>query len=97
MKPIGYSGVDRRPGAFKMAIKQVNSYSNLDVGHLWNRGWSRVDVTDPTNPKVAKFIIGLEKHTVDPDGASRYQRQACAQCQTQCPLFDQLQKSKLSV
>src|ERR1017187_7307055 len=58
MKPIGYSGLDGRGGAFKLAIKQVNGHWYLYMGHLWNRGWSIVDVTDPTNPKVAKFIPG---------------------------------------
>jgi hypothetical protein len=60
MKPIGYSGLDGRGGAFKMAIRQVNGHWYLYMGHLWNRGWSIVDVTDPTNPKVAKFIPGPE-------------------------------------
>jgi hypothetical protein len=58
MKPIGYSDIDGRGGAFKMAIRQVNGHWYLYMGHLWNRGWSIVDVTDPTNPKVAKFIPG---------------------------------------
>jgi hypothetical protein len=28
------------------------------VAHLWVHGWTIVDVTDPTNPKVVKFIQG---------------------------------------
>jgi hypothetical protein len=58
MRPIGYSDLDGRGGAFKMAIKQVGGRWYLYMGHLWNRGWSIVDVTDPANPKVAKFIPG---------------------------------------
>ena len=58
MKPIGYSGLDGRGGAFKMAIRQVNGHWYLYMGHLWNRGWTILDVTDPTNPKVVKFIPG---------------------------------------
>src|SRR5579883_1807054 len=58
IKPIGYSDLDGRGGAFKMAIRHVNGRWFLYLGHLWNHGWSIVDVTDPTNPKVAKFIPG---------------------------------------
>ncbi len=58
MSPIGYSDLAGRGGAFKMAIRQVNGRWYLYLGHLWNHGWSIVDVTDPTNPKVAKFIPG---------------------------------------
>ena len=58
MKPIGYSDLAGRGGAFKMAIRQVNGRWYLYLGHLWNHGWSIVDVTDPTNPKVAKFVPG---------------------------------------
>jgi hypothetical protein len=58
MRPIGYSDLDGRGGAFKMAIKQVNGRWYLYMAHLWNRGWSIVDVTDPAKPKVAKFIPG---------------------------------------
>ena len=58
MKPIGYSDLGGRGGAFKIAIRQVNGRWYLYLGHLWNYGWSIVDVTDPTNPKVAKFVPG---------------------------------------
>lgn len=60
MKPIGYSDLNGRGGAFKMAIRHVNNRWYLYMGHLWNRGWSIVDVTDPTNPTVVKFIPGPE-------------------------------------
>jgi hypothetical protein len=58
MKPIGYSDLDGRGGAFKMAIRHVNNHWYLYLSHLWNSGWSIVDVTDPANPKVEKFIPG---------------------------------------
>ena len=58
MRPIGYSDLDGRGGAFKMAIKQVGGRWYLYMAHLWNRGWSIVDVTDPAKPKVAKFVPG---------------------------------------
>src|SRR5262249_45781064 len=58
MKPVGYSDVGGRRGAFKMAIKQVNGRWYLYLGHLWHYGWSILDVTDVTNPKFVKFIEG---------------------------------------
>jgi|SRR5579862_7123319 len=58
MKPIGYSDLDGRGGAFKMAIRHVGDHWFLYMGHLWSRGWSIVDVTDPTNPKVSNFLPG---------------------------------------
>src|SRR5947207_1340993 len=40
------------------AIKRVGDRWYLYMAHLWNRGWSIVDVTDPGKPKIAKFIPG---------------------------------------
>src|SRR3989304_3981022 len=60
MKAIGYSDLDGRGGAFKMAIKEVNGKWYLYLGHLWHRGWTIVDVTDPAAPKFVKFIPGPE-------------------------------------
>jgi len=28
------------------------------MGHLWDRGWSIMDVTNPRDPQVVKFIPG---------------------------------------
>ena len=58
MKAIGYSGLDGRGGAFKMAIRQVAGRWYLYMGHEWHRGWSILDVTDPTNPMYVKFVEG---------------------------------------
>ena len=58
LKPIGYSNMDGRAGNIKMAIKHVGDKWYLYVAHLWVHGWTIVDVTDPTNPKVVKFIQG---------------------------------------
>ena len=58
MKAIGYSGLDGRGGAFKMAIWQVAGRWYLYMGHEWHRGWSILDVTNPTNPKYVKFVEG---------------------------------------
>src|ERR1700676_4607886 len=57
MKPIGYSDLEGH-GAFKMTIRRVNDRWYLYMGHLWLHGWSIVDVTDPINPKLVKFIKG---------------------------------------
>jgi hypothetical protein len=56
MEPIGYSALDNRKGAFKMAIKKVNGHWYLYMGHLWHYGWSIVDVTDPKDPKFVKTL-----------------------------------------
>jgi hypothetical protein len=58
MEPIGYSALDNRKGAFKMAIKKVNGRWYLYMGHLWHYGWSIVDVTDPKDPKFVKTVPG---------------------------------------
>jgi hypothetical protein len=58
LKPIGYSGVDGRGGAFKMAIKHVNDKWYLFMGHLWHNGWTILDVTEPADPKFLKFVPG---------------------------------------
>jgi len=56
MQPIGYSEMDGRGGAFKMAIRHIGDRWYLYTGHLWHRGWSILDVTDPQNPKYLKFV-----------------------------------------
>src|SRR5579862_1568300 len=58
MKPIGYSNLNGRLGGFKMAIKEVAGRWYMYMGHLWDYGWTVLDVTDPTNPKVIKFLEG---------------------------------------
>jgi hypothetical protein len=54
---IGYCDLEDRP-AFKMAIREVRGRWYLYTGHFWHRGWSIVDVTDPTHPGVTRFIDG---------------------------------------
>src|SRR3974390_2975664 len=56
MKAVGYSALDGRGGAFKLAIRRVGEHWYLYMGHLWNAGWTVLDVTNPSNPKVAKFV-----------------------------------------
>ena len=58
VEAVGYSGLDGRKGAFKMAVKKANGRWYLYMGHLWHYGWSIVDVTDPKDPKLVKTIPG---------------------------------------
>ena len=60
MRPVGYSDLDGRRGGFKMAIKNVNGRWYMYMAHLWHDGFSILDVTDPRNPKVLKFVQGPE-------------------------------------
>ena len=65
MKAVGYSGLDGRGGAFKMAIRQVAGRWYLYMGHEWHRGWTIIDVTDPTNPKYMKLFGRAGQHQYD--------------------------------
>jgi hypothetical protein len=59
MTPIGYSAIENRRGAFKMTLKKANNGRwYMYLGHLWHRGWTIVDVTDPKNPTFVKHIPG---------------------------------------
>lgn len=54
---IGYHDLNDKPG-FKMGIQQAGGRWFLYVAHLWHRGWSIVDVTDPPKPRLSNFIPG---------------------------------------
>src|SRR4051812_29097917 len=53
----GYHDLDGRPG-FKLALQRHGDRWYLYLGHLWHRGWSVVDVTDPQAPRLCRFIEG---------------------------------------
>jgi hypothetical protein len=55
---VGFSGLDGRPGAFKLAIRHAGDHWYLYMGHSFDHGWSILDVTDPKDPKYVKFIPG---------------------------------------
>ncbi len=57
VRVVGYSDVDGRP-PFKLAIQEVGGRWYLYMGHLWHRGWTIMDVTDPSKPEVVNFIPG---------------------------------------
>lgn len=42
----GYTDLNDRPG-FKIALDEVDGRWSVYVAHMWHRGWSVVDVTDP--------------------------------------------------
>lgn len=54
---LGYTDVDGRP-PFKLALQVVDGRWYLYCAHLWHRGWSVVDVTDPADPRPAAFLKG---------------------------------------
>jgi len=54
---VGYSDLDGRP-AFKLAMQEAGGRWYLYLGHLWHRGWSIVEVTDPHAPRLVRFIDG---------------------------------------
>jgi hypothetical protein len=54
---VGYSDLGGRPG-FKLALHEQQGRWYLYVGHLWHRGWSVLDVTDPTRPELCRMVDG---------------------------------------
>ena len=56
---VGYTDVGGRPG-FKLAIAEIADRWYLFCGHLWHRGWTVLDVTDPSTPEVLRFVPGPE-------------------------------------
>jgi hypothetical protein len=57
--PVGYHDLNGKP-AFKLAMQEVNNRWYLYVAHLWHRGWSVLDVTDPDAPQFCTFVAGPE-------------------------------------
>jgi len=56
---VAYHDLGGRP-AFKLAMQEASGRWYLYMGHLWHRGWSILDVTDPVSPKLVAFIPGPE-------------------------------------
>ena len=59
IEPVGYHDLNDRP-AFKLAMQEVNNRWYLYVAHLWHRGWSVLDVTDPAAPEFCNYTPGPE-------------------------------------
>lgn len=56
---VAYHDLGGRP-AFKLAMQEVAGRWYLYMGHLWHRGWSILEVTDPTSPELVAFMPGPE-------------------------------------
>jgi hypothetical protein len=56
---VSYHDLNRKPG-FKMAMQVVDGRWYMYLGHIWHRGWTILDVTDPANPETLKFVDGPE-------------------------------------
>jgi len=54
---VGSHDLDGRP-AFKLAIQEINDRFYLFTGSLWHSGWSVLDVTDPTDPQLIRWLEG---------------------------------------
>jgi hypothetical protein len=54
---VGYTEVGGRP-PFKLAVQEVGGRWLMYMGHLWDYGWSIMDVTDPYQPELVNFIPG---------------------------------------
>jgi hypothetical protein len=54
---VGYHDLDGRPG-FKMGIQEVGGRWYMYLGHFWHRGWTILDITNPSAPELVKFIPG---------------------------------------
>ena len=59
IKPIAYHDLNGKP-AFKLAMQEANGRWYLYLAHLWHRGWSILEVTDPASPQLANYIPGPE-------------------------------------
>jgi hypothetical protein len=57
LEVVGYHDLEGRPG-FKMAMHERSGRWFLYLGQLWHRGWSIVDVTDPSQPSLIRSIDG---------------------------------------
>lgn len=56
---LGYHDLGGKP-AFKLAMQEVGGRWYLYMGHLWHRGWSILEVTDPSSPRYVAFVPGPE-------------------------------------
>lgn len=56
---LGYHDLGGKP-AFKLAMQEVAGRWYLYMGHLWHRGWSILEVTDPSSPRYVAFLPGPE-------------------------------------
>jgi len=56
---LGYHDLGGKP-AFKLAMEEVAGRWYLYMGHLWHRGWTILDVTDPPCSEHVAFVPAPE-------------------------------------
>lgn len=54
---VTHSDLDGRPG-FKMGLQEADGRLYMYLGHFWHSGWTVVDVTDPHDLEVVRFVEG---------------------------------------
>jgi len=54
---IAYHDLEERPG-FQMALQLVDGRWYLYLAHFWHVGWTIMDVTEPSDPRLLRFIPG---------------------------------------
>ncbi|HEV3010644.1 MAG TPA: hypothetical protein VGX52_16575, partial [Burkholderiales bacterium] len=57
VEAVGYLPLQDKP-AFKMALHKAGARWYWYCAHLWESGWSIVEVTDPAKPRFVRFIAG---------------------------------------
>jgi len=57
MEMVAYHDLNKRPG-FKMGIQVVDGRWYMYLAHFWHRGWTILDITNPSNPELVNFIPG---------------------------------------
>jgi hypothetical protein len=57
IEAIGYTDLAGRPG-FKMAIHKAGDTWYLYTAHLWASGFSVIDITNPTAPRLIRYVEG---------------------------------------
>ena len=74
LEVVGYTDVGGRP-AFKLALQVTGDRWFLFAGHLWHRGWTVIEVTDPgaagsASPTVAGALAHLDCELLDTVGVA---------------------------
>lgn len=60
---VGYCDVAGRPDGQQLQFQTVGGHHYLYVGHPWSGGVSVIDVTSPSDPRVAAFVPTPNEHT----------------------------------
>jgi hypothetical protein len=75
VEPIAYLELGGRP-AFKMALHRAGERWYWYCAHLWESGWSIVEVTDPARPRFVRSIEGPSLTQRSTPAAARLRRAA---------------------